>query len=287
MALKKKKDIGTAIGKLRGTSLLLQQSQSINIDMLLEAIENTQELFSTMDVMLSLSIVKPERSALIDFIDSMAYVVNNLYSVAQLKQHPPSSPLLEQVTSSLNTFMNKIITKNNRIKVRKALGYVGIAESVLFYCGNIPYFWHNATPTEKVTLILGAVLVVTSVALTVAAFANPAVGSAVGGGFGIMLIAALGIFMYRLVLENLRPKHNEQKKIKKALEDVEKQKVALDDFITRNIPDYVPKENLVYSAVELANAKEANAEPETQQKSKLKSPKIKPNNSGDDKEKID
>jgi hypothetical protein len=283
----RKSDIGTAIGNLRGSTLSLIQSRPIDVDKLLETIENTQEYFATMQAMFSITGLEVHNSSIEDCLDSMSFIVNNLYSAAQRKAPPPTAALLEQITSTLDVFLNKIITKKNRIKLRKALSYIGIAESVLYYCGNIPHFWTDADSAQKVIMVLGAVLVVSSVTLTIAAFANPAIGPIVGGGFGIMLIAALGIFMYRLVLEDIRPKHNEQNKIKKALREIEQLKVSFDEFITNQLPDYTPKDNLVYS---IQNVKPVAAADETlqlQPNSKSTSPKIKPGTPNSPKEKED
>jgi len=232
-----------AIEELKGLQLELEHikknNNKLDVDKLVEATEKSSEVFKELNIKFE----KMDNPPLVNFCNDLSKIINELHSMAS-NNNKPNLGRLKQVITVFEKFLDGLVTKSNRKKFRQAIAKIKIVDDLLYYCGNIPHYWEDATKAERLGLILGAVLVVAGVALTIAAFANPAIGPVVGGGFGIGLMASLGMALYTFALLGAKDRSQDKARIRESLDRLEKQKKNLDDFVKDNLLPYQGKEEI-------------------------------------------
>jgi len=278
MTTKLSSDMNTLIALHQKLAASKNSKQALEIDMLVDASAKSGKLFEDM----WREFERIDNEPLKNLFDHLFKITHELHSIASMNHPKPSLGMLNKITASFENFLDHLVTKDNRKRFRKAIAKVRIVDDVLFYCGNIPHYWNDANGIERLGLILGAILVVGAVSLTIAAFATPAVGHTFGGGFGIGLIASLGMFIYTFALLGVKDTFKNKEQIKESLRRLEEQQKNLDHFIKDNLQTYEVKQEFLIKRSPQQIPKDINTADNN-----YRLPKIKRTNARGPKEKTD
>lgn len=218
-----------------------KHNQVLEIDMLVEASAKSGKLFED----LWREFERLDNEPLKHLFDDLFKITHQLHSIASMNHPKPSLGMLDKITASFDSFLDHLVTKANRKKFRKAIAKVRIVDDILFHCGNIPHYWNDADNAERIGLILGAIIVVSAISLTIAAFATPAIGHFFGGGFGIGLIASFGAFIYTFALLGVEDKFRNRARRQESLRRLEEQQENLGQFVKHNLQTYNVKQEFL------------------------------------------
>ncbi len=246
MVVRRKRELGASIADLDQKFSALKKTGKITaVDLAnlskasYAVIDRIEDIFAYSD---------PNLIHLEKFIEQMLAIISELHHVAVKKNSDPPPTILKHVTTAFEEYINLIISKEQRSKLRKAVAAIPIIENVVYCCETLPSLWHEANRNEKIMLVLGATLVITALAFTIASFIVPNPIPVLMAPVGIMLLGSIGTALYRYVVESPKQKAIERTQIKEVLNELDSQMADLNSLLKDNFKaNLTRKEYLGYS----------------------------------------
>lgn len=208
----------------------LSHTNKSDLQVLVKATKISQDILNT----IKLGAEKPYNRELINFINGVTPIIENLFTIANHMNHEatPNKSFLSDVTEAFSNFVDQYASKPVLKTMRKISEYVPYVNSIIDCCETIPRYWDSATRNEKIALAIGITLLLTSVALTIAFYASPALAAIPLMGLVIAGIAAMASACYQQALVNPRNAENKKLEIKKVLTAVEEQQIIVTEMLT-------------------------------------------------------
>lgn len=207
----------------------LSRTNRSDLLVLAKAAEISRDILNTV----KLAAEKPYNEELISFINGINPVIEELFNIANDMdlETTPSKSFLSDVTEAFSNFVDQYASKPVLKTMRKISEYVPYINNIIDCCETIPRYWDSASRNEKIALAIGITLLLTSVALTIAFYASPALAAIPLMGLVIAGIAALASACYQQALVNPKIAENKKLEVKKVLTAVQKQKVIVAEIL--------------------------------------------------------
>lgn len=203
----------------------LQKRDDITVSDLQDAAAKASEVLTTLQAVAE-ERMRPELRA---FMLAVIHSVNRLRVMVEKKLPVPVSPneLLEDVNENFGRFVDRNVTPSNYETIRETITYAPYVGATITLMYTLPSRWNSATEMQKLALTLGALIVLTCLALTIAVWTAPGLATVPCIGTVITCTSACAAWLYKNTIRKIDERRKEEPILKKTLGALKTQQESL------------------------------------------------------------
>lgn len=188
-------------------------------------------------VLTAIQVVAEERMTpeLRDLMLSVVRTVKRVRVMVEQKKPAPVTPnvMLEEVNVTFGRFVDRIVSPSTFESIREKAAYIPFVGNVINLMATLPSRWNRATDTQKMALTLGAVIVLASLALTIAIWAAPALATIPVLGTAIACISGAALWLYSSTVRKVDERTKDEGLLKDTLSALEEQDKLLRELLKK------------------------------------------------------